>query len=516
MKDDGYIKFDLKRHPAPPPAEHELSELQKWRTRLWKHGLIGVSPEGVGYGNLSLRTPEPEGFIISGTQTGALPELEAKHYCRVTGFDLEAGRVAACGPIDPSSEALTHAACYAADAMIGAVIHIHHENLWNHLLKSGPHTGPRAAYGSPELARELNDLLQSLPSGRPHIIALEGHHAGIFAAAQSLDEAGEGLMKLLEKDSPAARIEAFFNSGQIHLTFGPDGKARIATDPLCFLEEEQRIIASILLSIGLEMAGKAASVDLNDLAARSGELCACEGRPDLPAAGLIREAGLRLGAPLRFGNKGSELELVFPYDAMLLLKALKRSALDQAVKARLDQLRRSFIHSSFQVFTGPEYCKVTLFDKQDVAQRFLGNVNPGVVIALGDSAVDIPFLTLEPQTCEYLPYYVGDPEDVADFPRMHRSPEGRGHLASLAVLREAFSAHSSGRKRLSAVISDIDNCLAPLDEELSPECASLLAGLVTDGVRLCLITGGHIESGYPERIIKPVVDEMTRMEKRME
>ena len=131
---EGVIKFELTFTAAPPLAEEQLREISAWRRILWLLGLTGRDParyDGLGYGNVSLRLPpfdappKRRSFVVSGTQTGGLPELGPEHYAVVTGCDPENNRVAAEGPIRPSSEALTHGALYALDAALRCVLHVH-------------------------------------------------------------------------------------------------------------------------------------------------------------------------------------------------------------------------------------------------------------------------------------------------------------------------------------------------------------------------------------------------------
>ena len=71
MIDEGYIKFSIKWSKGSPPQHPDLDHLNTIRTKLHKLGLIGVYDNGIGYGNLSIRSEKPEAFIISGTATGA-------------------------------------------------------------------------------------------------------------------------------------------------------------------------------------------------------------------------------------------------------------------------------------------------------------------------------------------------------------------------------------------------------------------------------------------------------------
>ncbi len=97
---EGVIKFAVRFEQASPPPDEWLSELIRWRTILWRLGLIGVDAArygGVGFGNVSRRLPpgEGRGFIVSGSQTSALKRVTGDHFAVVTDWDVAANRVTA-------------------------------------------------------------------------------------------------------------------------------------------------------------------------------------------------------------------------------------------------------------------------------------------------------------------------------------------------------------------------------------------------------------------------------------
>ena len=89
--DEGYIKFECVFTPGPPPAENLLTELSAARQKMFELGLVGHdAKDGVDFGNLSVRGPKPGQIIITGTQTGHLPQLKSEHYALVTRCDIDA------------------------------------------------------------------------------------------------------------------------------------------------------------------------------------------------------------------------------------------------------------------------------------------------------------------------------------------------------------------------------------------------------------------------------------------
>jgi len=55
VPDEGYIKFRCLHTPGPAPECAGLDVLIRIRNRLHGLGLIGVLPDGIGFGNISLR-----------------------------------------------------------------------------------------------------------------------------------------------------------------------------------------------------------------------------------------------------------------------------------------------------------------------------------------------------------------------------------------------------------------------------------------------------------------------------
>jgi L-ribulose-5-phosphate 4-epimerase len=58
---------------------------------------------------LSSRADDQDQFVVSGTQTGHLPELSNEHFAQVTGIDINEEIVMSEGKTDASSESMAHA-----------------------------------------------------------------------------------------------------------------------------------------------------------------------------------------------------------------------------------------------------------------------------------------------------------------------------------------------------------------------------------------------------------------------
>jgi ribulose-5-phosphate 4-epimerase/fuculose-1-phosphate aldolase len=194
MIDEGYIKYRCEWREAPALPEELVTDLNAWRNRLFDAGLIGYYEEHrVGYGNVSIR--DGDGFIISGTQTGHIERTDETHYARVTTADIDANRVVCVGPVKASSEALTHAAIYALDPAIGAVVHVHDAVLWQTLIDEVPTTSPEVAFGTPEMAREFVRLYGETEFARDGIAIMAGHEDGIVSFGAGISDAAERILR---------------------------------------------------------------------------------------------------------------------------------------------------------------------------------------------------------------------------------------------------------------------------------------------------------------------------------
>jgi hypothetical protein len=194
MIDEGYIKFRCEFTPGPAPAAVLLHELNGSRQRMAARDLIGHDEaENVDYGNISIRGPAPGQILITGTQTGHLPELTPEHYALVTHCDIERNAVSCTGAVKASSETLTHAAIYALDPAIAAVIHVHHQGHWDRLLNHLPTTAANVAYGTPDMAGELARLYRDTELPDLRVAVMGGHPGGLISFGESLCAAEQAL-----------------------------------------------------------------------------------------------------------------------------------------------------------------------------------------------------------------------------------------------------------------------------------------------------------------------------------
>ncbi|MFN7116503.1 MAG: class II aldolase/adducin family protein [Saprospiraceae bacterium] len=199
--DEGYIKFQACWTASAPLFGTTLQELITCRDSLHQLGLIGVYPNGIGFGNISQRWNAEGQFVISGSATGHLPNLTLEHFTLVTRVNIAENMVWCEGPIIASSETMSHAVIYQECPEVQAVIHVHHAALWQQLLHQIPTTDASATYGSPEMAYAIVQLLRHSDLRQQQLFVMEGHPEGIFAFGESLLEVTKRLQDLVSKGS---------------------------------------------------------------------------------------------------------------------------------------------------------------------------------------------------------------------------------------------------------------------------------------------------------------------------
>lgn len=200
MIDEGYTKYQCDWRRSPTLPDKTIAELNACRNRLFDAGLVGYYEQhGVGFGNLSIRRPEGA-IIISGTQTGHLERTDARHWSLVVDYDIDANRVTCEGPVQASSEALTHAAIYELDPDIQAIAHVHSGELWRRLIDRIPTTSRDVPYGTPEMAREFARLYRETDLAESRVAVMGGHDEGLMAFGRDIGEATERVLALRAED----------------------------------------------------------------------------------------------------------------------------------------------------------------------------------------------------------------------------------------------------------------------------------------------------------------------------
>lgn len=195
MNSEGYIKYEPRwQKVALDVDENFLDEMNSVRTMLKENSWLGELPNGIGFGNLSVRNGDSSQFFISGSGTGHLDWLTPADIALVTDVDIAKNQLSCRGATKASSESMTHAVFYRLSRVVNAVIHIHDCNLWKNYFNVLPTSLPDAEYGTPEMAFSIEKILseQSLNKG---VLVMGGHEDGLVAYGESLEEAF-GILRL--------------------------------------------------------------------------------------------------------------------------------------------------------------------------------------------------------------------------------------------------------------------------------------------------------------------------------
>jgi ribulose-5-phosphate 4-epimerase/fuculose-1-phosphate aldolase len=189
VNETGAVKFNYESVGGELASFPDFDELNAARQKLRQQGLLGVDDNGTGFGNVSVRDEATDSFYITGSGSGVLPELTLKDYAKVIAWDFERNWLRCEGTAIASAESLTHAAVYLMDADARVVLHGHCEYLWQNLRQHGPATNENIAYGTAEMAREVQRLFQQTDVRSAKIFAMAGHANGIVAFGRNFTEA---------------------------------------------------------------------------------------------------------------------------------------------------------------------------------------------------------------------------------------------------------------------------------------------------------------------------------------
>lgn len=201
---DGVIKFTVDHKWYSCAECMRYHSLEGWRQVFWRLGLIGQNGQrygGAGYGNISRRLNGVR-FLISGSQTGGARELNNAGYACVDEAFFAEGRVKSRGEVLPSSESLTHAAVYAANALVVAVVHVHSPLIWcNYEGLSVPAITSAIAYGTREMADAIRAKVEQLAKQKCYrgAIVMLGHEDGVITWGETEEAASLEMIGLYAK-----------------------------------------------------------------------------------------------------------------------------------------------------------------------------------------------------------------------------------------------------------------------------------------------------------------------------
>jgi ribulose-5-phosphate 4-epimerase/fuculose-1-phosphate aldolase len=194
---EGVVKYSLEFRKTKPISSTCKDKIEAIREDLYALNLIGAYADGIGFGNISLKEKNSQSFVITGTQTGHLESLHVEDYSLVEKVNFRTFTTYASGACKPSSEALSHACIYGLDESIGAVIHIHNEKLWRHMLDGDFVCTSDVEYGSLEMVKDIRDIYAKIDILKHNSFVMKGHFEGIFVFGKTLQEAKKELYSLV-------------------------------------------------------------------------------------------------------------------------------------------------------------------------------------------------------------------------------------------------------------------------------------------------------------------------------
>ncbi len=195
MHNEGYIKFKcIRKNDEINIPEAIWTKLCISRKKLWDLKLIGIYPDGTGFGNISVRADKSNKFYITGSRTGKFSELHQNNCALVTDWSYKENRLFCTGKIDASSESLSHAVIYENAPLVNAVVHIHNLRLWDNFQKSLPITDPSASFGTTDMAMEIKKIVTLKPLSET--IIMGGHKEGLITYGKDIERVGEKILNL--------------------------------------------------------------------------------------------------------------------------------------------------------------------------------------------------------------------------------------------------------------------------------------------------------------------------------
>lgn len=191
---EGLIKYNVDWDNTKLISEQEFQFINPFRELAFKNNYIGIDSDNIGFGNISFRTGQFDKFIISGSATGHLADLQKSDYAKVLKYNIYDNYIKCFGGKVASSESLSHAAIYSSNKSINAVLHLHSSYIWNKYINVLPTTLPDAEYGTINMANSIREITvkKGVIEG---MIIMHGHENGVIVYSNS----HERIFKIISK-----------------------------------------------------------------------------------------------------------------------------------------------------------------------------------------------------------------------------------------------------------------------------------------------------------------------------
>ncbi len=199
MTEEGVIKFDFfcedDQDVIPEKLFHEVNPV---RNKLAELELIGQYPDGLSYGNISIKDNNTKDFYITASDTGKIKTTGKEHYVRIVSCNTDNNFCKFRGKGLPSSETLTHFIIYELSKEVRSVIHVHNKELWDNLKGKVPSTSESAGYGTVKMVKEVSLLFGQGRVQQEKLLVMKGHEEGVVCFGGSATEAMKILTKAME------------------------------------------------------------------------------------------------------------------------------------------------------------------------------------------------------------------------------------------------------------------------------------------------------------------------------
>jgi len=198
MAYEGVIKFKYVCEDKSLLIPDEIFDIiNPVRLLLKEKDYLGQYPDGISYGNVSLRDKESKEFYITASDTGKIIYTKPCHYVKVTDCDIVNNLCYYKGKALPSSESLSHHIIYSNCSKAKAVIHIHNKPLWLKLKSKVPTTATNVEYGTVEMVYEIINILQNTNLRNEKILVMGGHEDGLISFGETIEEASKILFNYI-------------------------------------------------------------------------------------------------------------------------------------------------------------------------------------------------------------------------------------------------------------------------------------------------------------------------------
>ena len=213
------VKFGWRQVSSLGPGDDDVRSLSTACAALDQRDLVTaygpLAPVVGSNGNLSQRTGDGSGFVVTATQLPTKRDLRGADFVYVDDFDFSGvadsmGTADCRGPKLPSSESIMHWSFYREHSAVGAIVHVHEGTdllysagsraSWARLgIVETRRGGGDGTLGLPESIREVLTDLRQYVVLRDHCPPWDRAHRGVLVMGETLEEALDRTLDVHER-----------------------------------------------------------------------------------------------------------------------------------------------------------------------------------------------------------------------------------------------------------------------------------------------------------------------------